>query len=157
MRAFIAVVVVVMASSCYGDGIQFYQVLRERSEECLIRENGEFCVEPDQFDPPSSEVWSVETREGVNLLVANEEVWVLDPIAEDDDPRQVSLTATKDSLIINGNSGCRTDAIKSVTFTADGQEFVGELRARSVLTGGAGCGTNGQRTVDRVIGFVAGP
>ena len=87
MRRLLAVIVAgLLSSSCSSDGLAFYEVVRSRVTECLIRANGEFCVEPDQFDPPSVEVWTVETRADRTILYANEEVWILDALPEDADP-----------------------------------------------------------------------
>ena len=154
-------------AGCAGDGIDFFEVVRSRVDECAIRSNGEFCVEPEQFDPPTVEVWSVETRADVALLYVDEEVWVLDPLADDADPATVERTATKTSVVIDGLSGCRTDAVRAVTFlsvvnrSAFGTtgSLDGNVSVRSVLTGPESCGSTpvGERTVDVVSGTVSGP
>jgi hypothetical protein len=146
-------------AGCRGEGITFYEVVRSRVEECLIRDNGEFCVEPDQFDPPSREVWSTETRGEQLLLYFAEEIWLLEPLAQGADPALTSRTATKDSFVVDGQGGCRTDLTRTVSFVADGEVFSGSLSSRSVLTGPASCGSTpvGERTLDNVAGGVSGP
>ncbi len=154
-------------AGCAGDGIDFFEVVRSRVDECAIRSNGEFCVEPEQFDPPTVEVWAVETRAEVALLYVDEEVWVLDPLPGDADPATVERTATKTSVVIDGLTGCRTDAVREVGFlsvvtrSAFGTTGTldGSLSVRSVLTGPESCGSTpvGERTVDVVSGTVSGP
>ncbi len=143
---------------CLDGGMVFYEVVRARSAECLIRANGEFCVEEDQFDPPSVEVWSVEARRGRSILYANEEVWVLDPLP-DDAPSGTPEAATKASVVLDGQTGCRTDAERAVEFIADGLNFQGTLTSRAVTTGPESCGSTpvGERSVDDVRGQVSGP
>jgi hypothetical protein len=145
--------------SCGSGGLEFYEVLRSRVTECLIRVNGEFCVEPDQFDPPSLEVWTLEERDGRSILYVSEEVWILDVLPEDADPATTPRATTKASVVIDGQTGCRTDAERSVSFIADRNGFEGTLTSRSVTTGPAACGSTpvGLRTVDDVIGGVSGP
>ncbi len=151
--------VIAMVAGCnFADGIVFYEVVRARQEECLIRENGEFCVEPDQFDPPSVEVWSVEERDTVTLLYIDEEVWVVDALADDADdasPRR----AEKRSEFTDGGTGCVTDRSRVITYVADGNTFDGELVSRSVLNGPVACGNTpvGERSIDDVNGGVSGP
>lgn len=150
---------VLLSSSCASEGLAFYEVVRARVTECLIRANGEFCVEPDQFDPPSIEVWTVETRADRTILYANEEVWVLDALPDDADPATTPRATEKASVVINGETGCRTDAVRAVEFIADGSGFDGTLTSRSVTTGPAACGSTpvGDRSVDSVVGGVSGP
>jgi hypothetical protein len=150
--------VVAIAGCNFSDGIVFYEVVREREEECLIRQNGEFCVEPEQFDPPSVEVWSVEERESATLLYVDEEVWIMDALPEDADdttPRR----AEKTSIVTDGSTGCVSERKRSVSFVADGETFDGELAVRAVLTGPVACGNTpaGERSIDSVEGGVSGP
>ena len=148
-----------LSSACSTDGLVFYEVVRARVAECLIRSNGEFCVEPDQFDPPSVEVWTVETRADRTILYANEEVWILDALPDDADPTTTPQSTEKVSVVLNGDTGCRTDTIRSVLFIADSDVFDGTLTSRTVTTGPAACGSTpvGDRRVDSVIGSVSGP
>jgi len=160
MRRFLAVIVAgLLSSSCSSDDLAFYEVVRSRVTECLIRANGEFCVEPDQFDPPSVEVWTVETRADRTILYANEEVWILDALPEDADPVTTPRATEKVSVVINGETGCRTDAVRAVEFVADRDAFDGTLTSRTVTTGPAACGSTpvGDRSVDSVVGSVSGP
>lgn len=154
-----ATVALLSLAGCTGDGLVFYEVFRARFEECLIRANGEFCVEPDQFDPPSTEVWTVEEREGRTILYETEEVWILDVIADDADPVTTPRTATKTSVVIDGGTGCRTDTSRTIQFVADGVVFDGTLTSRSVVTGPSACGSTpvGDRSIDTVQGQVSGP
>lgn len=158
-RALAAFVALPLLSSCGGGGLDFYEVVRSRVTECLIRANGEFCVEPDQFDPPSLEVWTVEARDGRTILYANEEVWLLDALPADADPATTPRSTTKASVSIDGQTGCRTDAVRTVSFVADRNGFQGTLTSRSVTTGPAACGSTpiGERSVDDVVGGVSGP
>jgi hypothetical protein len=159
MRRLLAVSVAGLLSSCSSDGLAFYEVVRSRVTECLIRANGEFCVEPDQFDPPSVEVWTVETRADRTFLYANEQVWILDPLPADADPATTPRSTTNASVSINGQTGCRTDAVRTVSFVADRNGFQGTLTSRTVTTGPAACGSTptGERSVDDVVGEVSGP
>jgi hypothetical protein len=149
---------VALSFACADGSLVFYEVLRARTAECLIRANGEFCVEEDQFDPPSVEVWSVEARDGRSILYANEEVWVLDPLP-DDAPASTPQSTTKASVVIDGQSGCRTDAMTTVEFVADTNTLQGTLTSRTVTTGPESCGSTpvGERSVDDVVGQVSGP
>jgi hypothetical protein len=159
MRRLGFLMAVSLLSSCINDGLVFYEVVRSRVTECLIRANGEFCVEPDQFDPPSVEVWTIETRAERTILYANEEVWILDVLPEDADPATTPRTTSKASVVVDGETGCRTDAVRTVEFIADRDAFDGTLTSRTVTTGPAACGSTpvGDRSVDSVVGNVSGP
>lgn len=159
MKRLLALCLLTSSLGCTVEGHTFYEVFRARLEECLIRANGEFCVEPDQFDPPSIEVWTVEARDGRSILYANEEVWILDALPDDADPVTTPQRATKTSLVLEGQTGCRTDTTRTVEFVADGVVFDGTVASRAVITGPASCGSTpvGDRTVDTVQGEVSGP
>lgn len=159
MRSAPLLAAALLSSSCGNDGLAFYEVVRSRVTECLIRANGEFCVEPDQFDPPSVEVWTIETRADRTILYANEEVWILDALTEDADPATTPRSTEKVSVVINGETGCRTDAVRVVEFVADRTVFDGTLTSRSITTGPAACGSTpvGDRSVDSVVGSPSGP
>lgn len=147
-----------LSVACADGTLVFYEVVRARTAECAIRANGEFCVDEEQFDPPSVEVWSVEAREGRSILYANEEVWVLEPLPADA-PTSTPQSTTKASVVVDGQSGCRTDAVRTVEFVADGTTFQGTLSSRTVTTGPEACGSTpvGERSVDDVAGQVSGP
>jgi hypothetical protein len=142
-----------------NDGITFYEAVRARSEECTIRSNGEFCVEPDQFDPPVTEVWAVHVRSDATLLYLDEEVWVMDPQAEDASAFADAHTTTRSSTQTDGSAGCTTTRVGTITFVADGTSLTGTVASRTVLEGPASCGDTpiGERTVDIVTGSGGGP
>ncbi len=156
-----------LQTGCGGDGIGFFEVVRTRLEECAIRSNGEFCVEPEQFDPPVVEVWSVDVRADTAVLYLDEEVWILDDLPDGADKATTPRTATKTSVVIDGATSCRSDASRTVSFISDISvsafgttgSLQGSLTSRSVLTGPASCGSTpvGERTVDDVVGQVSGP
>ena len=152
-----AVVVVVVAGlcGCARDSMLFYETTRTRSAECAIRSNGEFCAEPEQFAAPVSEVWSVEVKDEVTRLFADEEVWVLDPLAEGEDPFVVRRTSSKASSVSSGAGPCTTTTTRDVSFTADGVDLVGELKTETRLEGPEACGSTpvGERTTDDIVGF----
>jgi hypothetical protein len=141
------------------DGITFYESVRARSEECSIRSNGEFCVEPDQFDPPVTEVWGVHLRSDATLLYLGEEVWVMDAQPDGADPRADAHTTSRSSTQTDGSSGCTTTRVESITFVADGTALTGTVTNRTVLEGAAACGDTpvGERTIDVVNGTGSGP
>ncbi len=142
-----------------SDGIIFYESVRARSEECTIRSNGEFCVEPDQFDPPVTEVWGVHVRSDATLLYLDEVVWVMDAQADGADPFADPHTTTRSSTQSDGSSGCTTTRVETITFVADGTALTGTVTARTVLEGPATCGDTpvGERTIDDVNGSGSGP
>lgn len=145
-------------AACGGPSITFYEVLRVRQEECTIRQNGEFCVEPEQFDPPVTEVWSVELHDDRSVLSFDEEVWLLAPLAEGEDPATATYAGEK-RLVTTDGTGCTTTALRVVRFTADGAIMNGTLSSRSVLEGPAACGATptGDRSVDAVSGTAGSP
>lgn len=163
-RLVVVALVAVLSSSCggpsfYSDGrFRFYDVERARSEECAIRANGEFCVEPEQFDPPVTEVWTVDLNDDISTLYVDEEVWVLDPLPDgptDDAPR----TASRRSIVTDGDTGCTTTRLRDISFVSDEAGLTGTMRESQVLQGPASCGDTpaGQRSVDTLTGFAGGP
>lgn len=153
--AFVVVVVGALAG-CSAPTTVFYEVTTSRTEECAIRVNGEFCVEPEQFDPPVATVWTVEfphEAERPARLYVDEEVWVLDPIDEGKDPYASSHTASRSSIVTSGN-GCTSTKSEALQFTADRTNFTGTLSTSTVLTGPAACGDTpvGQRTENDLAG-----
>lgn len=153
-----AVAVATLVGACSGPDILFYEVLRTREEECAIRQNGEFCVEPEQFEAPVLEVWSVEEHDDRSLLYINEEVWLLEPLPDDADAT-TPHTATKRQISVVGAGGCTNTSIRSVRFVADNAGFAGTFSSESVLEGPASCGAtpSGERFRDDVSGVVSGP
>ncbi len=151
------VVPVVGGASCGGDSVVFYEVTRTRSEECTIRSNGEFCVEPDQFDPPRVEVWTIEVQEHVSRVFVDEEVWILDPLpddADDETTRLATRTSSRSRVVTDGAGPCTATTTEDLSFTADRADFNGELAIRSVIEGPEACGTTpvGERTLDDLKG-----
>lgn len=136
----------------------FYEAQRTRQEECTIRSNGEFCVEPEQFDPALNEVWVVERRGDRVFLFLDEEVWLMDAQPEGSDLRTDPHAATRRSELTDGN-GCATTKTRSIEFIAEDEQLSGTVRSSSVLQGPPSCGNTpaGERTVDAVTGFVGGP
>jgi hypothetical protein len=153
----LVVVSLVVAAGCAGcaaDDVVFYEVTRSRVEECAIRSNGEFCVEPEQFDPPETTVWTVEIQEHVSRLFVDEEVWVLDPLAEGDDPYAVEQSASRDSTVTSGAGPCTSTKSETISFSADRTTFSGSLFSQTVLSGPAACGDTpvGERSEDELAG-----
>ena len=144
----------------YSDGrFAFYEVVAARSEECAIRANGEFCVAPEQFDPPITQVWTVDINDDTSTLYVDEEVWVLAPLPDGSDPQTTARTASRRSIVTDGGSGCTTSKHSDISFTFDDVSLSGTMRASSVLEGPASCGDTpaGQRTVDTLTGSIGGP
>lgn len=151
--------VVVGAVGCVDNSTVFYEVTSARVEECAIRANGEFCVEPDQFDPPETTVWTVELGDKVSRLVVDEEVWVLDPLDEGEDPFQATHTSTRSSIVTSGNGPCTSTKSEALSFSADGTDFGGSLRVETVLSGPEACGDTpvGERSEDDLAGSAFTP
>ena len=159
MKRILLVAVASSAACTNADGITFYESVRARSEECAIRSNGEVCVEPDQFDPPVTEVWGVHLRSDATLLYLDEEVWVMDAQPEGSSPTTDAHTTTRSSTQTDGSSGCTTNRVETITFVADGGVLVGTVTATTVLEGPEACGDTpvGERTIDVVNGTGSGP
>ena len=86
----VAVAVVVVGAVVFGCAppvLVFYETTRTRSAECLIRSNGEFCAEPEEFAAPVIEVWTLEVTDRVSRVFVDEEVWVIDPLPPSAPPR----------------------------------------------------------------------
>ncbi len=164
MKPVAVALVLFSITSCgggFGGPTAFYEVVRARSEECTIRSNGEFCVEPDQFDPPVTDVWSVALEGGADharVLIVDDEVWILDP--RDGSEREgTAERGSKRSVVTDGSSGCTTTRTRAVEFVVDGLILTGTASESSVLTGPPSCGDTpaGQRTVDTLNGTIGGP
>lgn len=159
MRAFTVTAVAAAAAlaaplGCSSDDIVFYEVIRARDEECSIRSTGEFCVEPEQFTPPDTSVWTVEFTPTGSRVFADEEVWVLDATEEGADLRQTDHTASRASARTSGNGPCTSTREEKLTFHADGDIFRGTLETQTVLTGPEACGSTpvGERVKDTLKG-----
>jgi len=157
----VVVIAAATLSACnpYATDFVFYEVTRVRAEECAIRANGEFCVEPDQFDAPVVEVWTVALESATPTLYVDEEVWVLAPLGDDEDPATATRTASRRSVVTDGNSGCTTTRLRDLDFVTDELGLSGGMRESSVLEGPSSCGDTpaGQRTVDTLSGIAGGP
>ena len=158
MKASLIGVLVVVGGSfagCARDDVVFYEVTEARVEECAIRSNGEFCVEPDQFDPPRTTVWTVEFNvDKASLLVVDEEVYVLDGGEDGEDPKKTEQTATRSNAVTSGAGPCTSTREETLRFVADGATLTGSLDVKSVLTGPEACGSTpvGERTSDTLAG-----
>jgi hypothetical protein len=155
----VVVVGLLLASACSRNSITFYETTRTRSQECAIRSTGEFCAEPEQFDAPVIDVWTIEVNEDITRLYVDEEVWVLDALAEGEDPFVAERTASKASSIASGAGPCTTTTTRDLQFRADGANLDGQLKTRTVLDGPEACGSTpvGERTTDNLQGFAGGP
>ncbi|MDP2340676.1 MAG: hypothetical protein Q8O67_06950 [Deltaproteobacteria bacterium] len=159
MRRAAVVVVALGLGSCARDSVIFYETTRTRTVECDIRSTGEFCAEPEQFDAPVIDVWAVEVTKQIARLYVDEEVWVLDPLAEGEDPFAVERTASKASSIASGAGPCTTTTTRFVQFRADGANLDGQLQTQTILEGPEACGSTpvGERTTDNLSGVAGGP
>jgi hypothetical protein len=157
LASFLALVFVVGCGP--ADFFGFYEVTRSRAEECIIRQNGEFCVEPEQFDPPVSEAWTVDLRGAGGFLYIEEEVWVLDPLGEDDDPFETPRKGVRARSTTSGAAGCTRVVNEEVRFAIDREILGGTLSRTTRLEGPVACGEtpSGERTVDDVTGFAGAP
>jgi hypothetical protein len=151
--------VVSFVAGCRPEGLIFYDVQRSRLEQCTIRSNGEFCVEPDQFAAPVLEAWGVELRDDGGLLHLQTETWVLDRLPDGADPNVTPRTATREQVVTSGDAGCVTTSTRSVEFFADGVRLQGTLRATTRIDGPAACGATpvGERAVDILDGLAGTP
>ena len=142
--------------ACRCDSFRFYDVTRQRVEECDILPQGELCDEPEGFAPPVTEVWGVEqVGEEVRVYV-DEEVWVANPRDADDDPDFV--TADKLEVSTREPGPCTTTRTRSFEVLAAFDGVTGELAERTRLDGPEECGQTptGLRTRSRVDGVPAG-
>jgi hypothetical protein len=155
----LVVVLVALTSGCGSPGLLFYDVLRTRTEQCSIRSNGEFCVEPDQFAAPVLEAWAVDLREDGDVLFVAEEAWVLAPLADGVDPWATPRTASRRKVVTAGAALCTTTETTTIEFVADGTTLVGSLRTATRLDGPAACGATpvGERVVEDLNGQVGTP
>jgi hypothetical protein len=157
--AAVCVTVVAEVAGCAPTGLTFYDVLRTRTEQCSIRSNGEFCVEPEQFAPPVLEAWAVHLGEDADVLYVDEEAWVLERPAEGADPSTATRTATRQQVIAAGDNLCTTTETRVVEFVADGVSLSGTYRASTRLDGPTSCGTTpvGERVVESLAGQAGTP
>lgn len=153
------IVTVAPIAACRPGGLFFYDVERARTEQCAIRSNGEFCVEPEQFAPPVIEAWGVELRERGGLLYVDEETWVLDPVADGADPWTSTRTASRVQIVAAGESQCSTTTARALEFVADGAVLTGTFRGSTRLEGPPACGATpvGERVVEALSGAVGTP
>lgn len=156
MKRGILLALSVIAGCDFGPAdIVFYEVTSTRDEQCAIRSNGEFCLEEEeQFDPPVFTVWGIEDGEESDRLYVDEEVWVLDPLAEGEDPLLTTRTANRSRIITEGDGPCRATTIELLSFKADQVTFEGTFERTAVIDGPAACGETpvGERTVDDLEG-----
>ncbi len=155
----VASFLVLVGGGCARDSLTFYKTTRTRTAECAIRDNGEFCAEPEQFSAPVIDVWAVEITDKIARLFVDEEVWVLDPVAEGEDPFAVERSASKASSTATGSGPCTTTTTRAVAFFADGANLAGTLKTQTVLEGPESCGNTpvGERTTDELVGVLDGP
>ncbi len=146
-------------AACGPQGIAFYDVLRERTEQCSIRSNGEFCVEPEQFAPPLVEAWAIDQRDDAHVLYVGEETWVLAPLPDDADPWTAPRTARREQVVTAGAALCTTTEVESVEFVADGQTLTGSFSGTTRLEGPTACGATpvGERFLEALTGNVGTP
>jgi hypothetical protein len=149
----------VALTACGPAGLIFYDVERTRTEQCTIRSNGEFCVEPEQFGPPVFEAWAVEFADDVDRLHIGTETWPLDPLVDGADPATTPRTATRQQIVSTGDGGCVTTTNRSVEFFANDQVLQGTFRATTRIDGPPACGATpvGDRFVDTLSGQVGTP
>jgi hypothetical protein len=148
----VALAAVALAPACNGDHAIFYDVVQTRTEECAIRSNGEFCAEPEQFSPPVVTVWMIEHTDTVSRVYVDEEVFVLSPLAEGEDPLVAELTGERRAVFVENN--CTTTRDETLRVRADKSVLSGSLARKSVVTGPASCGAtpSGERSVDALEG-----
>ena len=158
----VAVAVVVVGAVVFGCAppvLVFYETTRTRSAECLIRSNGEFCAEPEEFAAPVIEVWTLEVTDRVSRVFVDEEVWVIDPLPEGEPPFAAFRTAARSISVASGVEPCTTTTTQNLGFTADDKSLSGELKTETRLEGPAACGNTpvGERTTDELAGVAGAP
>jgi hypothetical protein len=152
-------VVVACVSGCRPEGLVFYDVTRTRSEQCSIRSDGRFCVEPEQFAAPVTESWGVEFGRVASVLYVDEQVRVLEPIDAEQDPYTTVRKTTQSRIVSSGAAQCTTTTAETITFIADGAELTGTLRASTTLEGPSACGATpvGEDFVEDLAGIEGTP
>ncbi len=148
--------------SCRCDTFRFYDVVRERTEECDIMPQGELCDEPEGFAPPVTEVWAVEHVGAEIRVYVDEEVWVANVQNPDDSPDFV--TADKLEVSSREPGPCTTTRTRGFAILATydpltgAGELTGEIAERAVIEGPEQCGDTptGLRTRARLDGIPAG-
>jgi len=155
----LALVVSTAVAACGPQGIVFYDVLRERTEQCSIRSNGEFCVEPEQFAAPVVEAWALDQRADAHLLFVGEQTWVLAPLPDDADPWTAPRIARREQVAPAGAALCTTIEVQSVEVVANGQTLTGTFAGSARLEGPAACGATpvGERFLESLTGSVGTP
>jgi hypothetical protein len=145
--------------ACAPAGLTFYDVQRSRTEQCAIRSNGEFCVEPEQFAPPVFEAWAVDLGDDADLLYVDEQVWVLAPLSDGDDPQVTPRKAQRSRVVSAGDALCTTTETQTVEFVADALGLAGTYEMSTRLDGPAACGTTpvGERIVEDLTGQAGTP
>jgi hypothetical protein len=159
LSAVVVAVLVAGVGGCRPAGLLFYDVTRTRTEQCSIRSDGRFCVEPEQFAAPVTESWGVEFGRSVSLLYVDEQVRVLEPIDADDDPYTAVHKTTQSRIVSAGAAQCTTTTAETITFIADGAEFTGTLRASTKLEGPSACGATpvGEDFIEDLAGVEGTP
>ena len=151
-----AALVLAAFGACRCDSFRFYDVVRERVEECDIMPQGELCDEPEGFAPPVTEVWAVE-HDGAEIRVyVDEEVWIANPQNPEDNPGFV--TANKVEVSAREPGPCTTTRSRSFEILASFEGLTGEIAERSRIDGPEECGETptGLRTRARLDGIPAG-
>lgn len=152
------VVLVASIAGCNAQNLRFYEIIRTRTEECSIRPNGEFCKEPEQFDPPVTEVWSIEARPDAVFLYVDDETWLLDEMPEGSDSR-TPRTGTRTTVVTRTPGPCTSTTQRSVSIVFDDVALSGSYAESTRLDGALSCGETpvGQRFADDVAGAVGAP
>ncbi|MCC7071619.1 MAG: hypothetical protein IT383_09865 [Deltaproteobacteria bacterium] len=155
-----AVLGVTTLGACRCDSFRFYDVVRDRVEECDILPQGELCDEPEGFAPPVTEVWAVEHAGDEIRVYVDEEVWIAEPQNPEDNPSFV--TANKVEVSAREPGPCTTTRTRSFEILATPDPYTGtltgEIAERSILIGPEACGETptGLRTRARLDGVPTG-
>lgn len=143
-------------AGCRCDTFRFYDVTRQRVEECDILPQGELCDEPEGFAPPVAEVWAVERADDEIRVYVDQEVWVANP--QDPEADADFITADKLEVDTREPGPCTSTTTRSFEILATFDTLTGEIAERTRIDGAEECGETptGLRTRSRVDGILSG-
>ena len=138
---------------CGGDYFRFYDVVREASELCDIRPEGEFCGD-EGLPPAEQEGWAIEREAGFVQVFVDEEVWRATEDPEDD----TRLSASKTEISTSEPGPCTTTRVREISLVATWEKMNGTLSSATRIEGGEDCGASprGERVTFSIDGVLLG-
>lgn len=125
-----------------------YNVSQATAEDCIIRTNGEFCDEAEQFPPPTVAVWSIEVREDITYIYIGDETWVAHQL-------EGPFTILKEER--QSRNLCTTEYTRELSFDYDFESLSGTFDERVRTDGPDSCGDTpfGNRRAFTIVGVAS--